>query len=289
MKRLGRILLKIGAVLLLAILAGTAFLYWQARQVPTGRPDYVALGSSFAAGIGLGPRLPGTPLVCLRSANGYPQQLARMRRLSLVDMSCSGATSDHVLAGGQIFLGPQIDAIGPMTGLVTMTAGGNDISYVGDLAIMVARRQSTLGVRAAAIATSAPRIDRARDYDGVRATLIAIVAAVRQRAPRATIILLTYPQILPPRGTCAGLGMSEAEVATMRGVGDRLAAATGAAARQAGARFIDMQALGAAHHACARDPWVNGWDSGSETPFHPTLAGATAMARAIDASLGSRD
>lgn len=124
------------AVIAIGFLLVVAVLFYQARQRPAGNPQYVALGSSFAAGIGLGPRAPGSPLVCMRSTNGYPQQLARMRGLSLVDVTCSGATAKHVLSGGQVFLGPQRDALSPSTELVTMTIGGNDVRYVGDLAMM---------------------------------------------------------------------------------------------------------------------------------------------------------
>ncbi|MDO6414512.1 SGNH/GDSL hydrolase family protein [Sphingomonas sp. BIUV-7] len=272
------------------LLAGgvAALLWWQARRVPIGQADYVALGSSFAAGIGLGPRAPRSPLVCLRTTNGYPQQLARMRGLSLVDVTCSGATSTHVLAGGQIFLGPQIDAITRKTRLVTMTIGGNDIGYVGDLSLAAARRQRSLTGWLARAATRAPRLDRARDYDGVRVRMVAIIRAIRKRAPAATIIVLSYPQILPESGTCERLALAEGDVATMRNVGDRLVAATRAAAMQAGAEFIDLQQLGGAHDACAPDPWVNGWRDAAKTPFHPTLAGATAAAQAIAALLDAR-
>ena len=98
--------------------------------------QYVALGSSFAAGLGLGPRAPGSPFFFMRSINGYPQQLARMVDLSLVDASCSGATTRHVLHGGQFFQPAQIDMLVSTTELVTLTAGGNDVGYIRDLVFL---------------------------------------------------------------------------------------------------------------------------------------------------------
>jgi hypothetical protein len=47
-------------------------LYWQGAQTTDKSGEYVALGSSFAAGIGLGPRVPDSPIQCLRTAGGYP-------------------------------------------------------------------------------------------------------------------------------------------------------------------------------------------------------------------------
>lgn len=56
-----------------------------------------------------------------------------MLNLSLADMTSSGATTTEVLHGGQYLQGAQIDALSENTQLVTLTTGGNDVSYVGDL------------------------------------------------------------------------------------------------------------------------------------------------------------
>jgi hypothetical protein len=47
-----------------------------------------------------------------------------------------------------------------------------------------------------------------------------------------------------------------------------------------------MNALGTAHHACSQTPWVRGWTNASGAPFHPTLAGAEATARAVSEAVG---
>lgn len=280
-----RMLLTILAVLLAAALIFTGFLYWQAQAKPVGNPQYVALGSSFAAGIGLGERVAGSPLVCQRTVNSYPQTLARLTGMSLVDMTCSGATTRHVLEGGQVFLGPQLDGLNSETRLVTITIGGNDISYVGDLTFLAARKGQGLTGRAVRLFGGGPRDAAQRDYDRLSRDLRAMLQQIKQRSPRARIVLVTYPQILPPSGTCANLALGEAEVATMRQVGNELAAITGEAARQEGAILVDMERLGADHHACSAQPWVNGWVNPEGTPFHPTKAGAKAIAKAIQQAL----
>lgn len=272
-----------GFLVLLIIIAvlGMAVLYLQAGRKPEGRPQYVALGSSFAAGIGLGTRIKGAPIVCQRSDSGYPSQLAKLRNLSLVDVSCSGATTTHVLRGGQVFLGPQIDALGPQTELVTLTSGGNDISYVGDLALGAGSRSKSLLGWFMRRSWSGPKTPADRNYDKVHDDLVATVLEIKRRAPLARVIILTYPQILPLEGTCPKLQLPQDEVDAMLTVGDRLAATTRQAAADAGAEVIDMQALGSAHHACSSVPWVNAWVDPEGTQFHPTLAGARAMAQAI--------
>ena len=268
-------------VVVLAVLLGTGLLFYQGRQRPDTGSEYVALGSSFAAGLGLGSRVTGSPIVCQRSVNGYPQQLARLTGLSLTDMSCSGATASHVLRGRQVFLGPQIDALGPGTRLVTLTAGGNDIAYVGDLTAMAYRKRG--GVISFLVGQfwggAKPLADR--KFDQLRANLIATLREARRRAPQARIFVVTYPAIIPPNGTCPGLGINEDDAALMRQVGVRLSEVTREAAQEVGVTVIDMDQLSGGHDTCASAPWVNGAAPKQGAPFHPTLAGARATAELI--------
>ncbi len=67
-----------------------------------------------------------------------------MPDISLGDRTCSGATTTQVLHGGQYFQGPQIDALSNDTQIVTLTTGGKDIFYIGDLTFLAARSK---GVR----------------------------------------------------------------------------------------------------------------------------------------------
>jgi lysophospholipase L1-like esterase len=261
--------------------AGVLILLYQGKQIPTGDPQYVAMGSSFAAGIGLGPRAPGSPIACMRTLNGYPGQLAKLLRLPLVDVSCSAATTRHVLQGGQYFQRPQLDALGPDTTLVTITSGGNDIHYVGDLSLLTAGNARSLTGWLVRFFWSGPLRSEQRDYARVRDDLIESVAQARQRSPQARIVLVTYPAILPPAGTCPRLGISAEQAQEMREVGEQLAAATRAAAGFSGALLVDMQHLGVDHHACSAAPWVNGWLDAQGAQFHPTLLGAQETAAAI--------
>ncbi|HEX7820192.1 MAG TPA: SGNH/GDSL hydrolase family protein [Sphingobium sp.] len=187
---LGRIALYLVALVVAAALLILGVLVYQGRQAPRTNAPYVALGSSFAAGLGLGARSPGSPFVCQRSVNGYPQQLARMTGLTLVDMSCSGATAAHVLRGGQVFLGPQIDAIGPDTQLVTITAGGNDVGYVGDLTAMAFRnRGGVMGFLTGRFWKGArPVADR--PFNQLQDDMIACLREIRRRAPKAQIMVM---------------------------------------------------------------------------------------------------
>ena len=272
--------------IMLSVLAiGIALVFVQGRRAPEGDPVYVAMGSSFAAGIGLGSRVPGSPVLCMRTINSYPQQLARLLAMPIVDVTSSGATTRHVLHGGQYFQRAQIDALGPDTKLVTLTCGGNDISYVGDLSGLAARRTNSLLGWLVRRFWRGPKDPVQRGYAGLNEDIVAVVTEVRRRSPGARIVLVTYPTILPPSGTCDGLGLSEAEAVLMREVGQSLADTTKAAAEQSGALLVDIQQLSAGHHACASAPWVNGWHKPAGTRFHPTLSGASETASAIALAL----
>ena len=278
-------------VLLIIILALSllvvSILFYQGKRPVVANGEYVALGSSFAAGIGLGPRAPGSPLVCQRTLNGYPQKLAALTGLALVDMSCSGTSSRHVLRGGQVFLGPQIDALGPDTKLVTLTVGGNDVSYVGDLTFMALRQRASLSGRLIRRLWKGPKQDAARDFAKLQTDLVEIIAAITKRAPRARIVVVTYPLILPPDRTCPALGIDDKEAALVRSVGERLRLVTIQAAHQAGAIIVDMTLPSADHHACSAEPWTYGAaPAGGGMAFHPTLAGSEATAREIWRALG---
>ncbi len=281
-KRMGMFIIAIIATF---VLICVGILYVQGSKQPDAGAQYVALGSSFAAGLGLGPSAPGSPIVCQRSVNGYPQQLARLTGLTLTDMSCSGATTGHVLRGGQMFLGPQIDALGPATQLVTLTVGGNDVSYVGDLTAMAYSRRGGVSGFLAGLFWKGAKPLKVRKFDQLQSDLLQTLREVRIRAPSARIFMVTYPAILPPTGNCPSLGVDENEAALMKQVGARLAETTGEAARLAEVGLIDMDRHSLGHDACTPVPWVNGAAPAQGAPFHPSLAGARAVASQIKRAL----
>lgn len=273
------------ALVTLSVAAITGFLYWQSREDTARAHDgngaaYVALGSSYAAGMGLGNRAGGSPVQCMRGDGGYPSLVAKALDMPLLDMSCSGSTTEHVLQGGQFFLGPQLAAVGPETRLVTITTGGNDVGYIGDL-MATSGAMGTIGAWFhGAIKPSADR-----PYDRVAANFVEIVVRVRAKAPNAQIVIVNYPPLFPESGTCAALGITDTQLMISRDVERRLAQATKQAARQSGATYVDMATTGAGHDVCAKQPWVNGKTANVGAPFHPNADGAKAVADAIVAAV----
>ena len=109
--------------LLPGFLSAGATVATQGANVPPGS-QYVAMGSSYAAGFFIQPQEPGAG-ACGRSLLDYPHLVAAKLRLSLNDVSCGGAVTANALDTPQGSAPPQIDAVTPNTRLVTMTIGGS--------------------------------------------------------------------------------------------------------------------------------------------------------------------
>lgn len=287
-KRVVRVLGRIALGLTLVASGIALWLVLDARRTPTAEPEYVAMGSSYAAGAGLGQRQPGSPILCSRSNVGYPPRLARSLNLTLVDMTCSGSVTRHVLTGGQFFQDAQIRTLGPNTRLVTLTVGGNDVGFVRDLYLLAARKSDSVTGTLIRQFWSGPQEIDQRNYAKLESELTSLLHTIRTRSPAATVVVATYPTVLPAHGTCPQLRLSNAEAALMRQVESKLATVTRKAARNGGAKIVDMNALGAKHHACSKSPWTKGWGPIAGSPFHPTLAGAQATADAITAAITPR-
>src|SRR5580704_15809927 len=129
---------------------------------------YVALGSSYAAGPGI-PALSGG--VCTRSSHNYPNLVAARLKLSLVDVSCSGATTSNVLTTSQGTNPPQISAVTSDTSLVTFTVGGNDIGYTATAL--------SCGTQGAACTSDPAQL--ASSLATLKASLTSVVSTIRSK------------------------------------------------------------------------------------------------------------
>lgn len=277
-----------GALLGCAVLLGGPA-SGQESTAPTPQARYVALGSSFAAGPGIAGQDPASGR-CTRSSGNYAHQLAERLGLRLVDVSCSGATTAHIL-GPWNELAPQIEAVTADTALVTITMGGNDVGYIGGL-----MAQSCAHNGGPPPGSPYPRCPVAQapgeaQWQGLAASLDRVFAELRRRAPKARIILIDYLAVLPPEGSCAQVPLGEGELAQGRATAARLAEVMAAATRRAGVGLLRASDLSAAHHPCSSQPWANGYPPAGQpltgAPYHPNRAGMTAIADALAGMLGA--
>ncbi len=258
-----------GAVALLALAAAAV----TPARLPPGA-TYVALGSSYAAGARIGAPAPSAPVRCGQTVNNYPRLVAARLHLDLVDASCGGATTEHLLHAWDE-LPAQLDHLTPATRLVTVTIGGNDVHLVGDLA----RAECEPARDGEAARCGRPPAPTAAEWTRLERNLAAVARAVRRRAPRARLVFVDYLDMLPAR-PCASIPYDAAALERARATVRRLARLTAAAARRERATLLRAGALSRGHDSCSAEPYAVG-RSDTGASWHPTAAGHAAIAAAL--------
>ncbi|WP_422755821.1 SGNH/GDSL hydrolase family protein [Micromonospora sp. WMMD708] len=285
------------AARMLALAAATAGVLAAAAPasaaVPTGR--YVALGDSYTSG----PLIPTqVDLNCLRSNRNYPSLVAASAGSSpLVDVSCSGATTDDIRYGGNGSLGrplpPQLDAVTADTTLVTVQIGGNDIGFssiISDCA--QASFSSPLGSPCKSLYTAGGTDQLQARIAATAPKVAAVLQAVRRAAPGARIVVLGYPAIVPDSGYgCWPLvPIAYQDVPYLRGVAKSLNAMLAGAAVANDAVYADVYTPSIGRDTCKSSGtrWVEGLvPENAAAPFHPNARGEQGMATAVLATLGN--
>jgi len=248
--------------------------------------SYVALGDSYTAA----PFVPLTDVAsgCYRSSNNYPRLLAAALHVDeLDDRSCSGAQTQDLPQSQRTSFGatvpPQFAALTEATDLVTVGIGANNYGLYARLATACRR------------STKICALHDQRDHlnwivDQLRPALSSTLEQVEALAPNARVLLVGYPRLLPPRGTCARLPrMRSEDRATFRAINLRLHVEMRAAAEDADVEFVDFYAASYRHHVCSQDPWIQGRIGSSRVgaALHPLAAGQSALARQIEQTLRS--
>ena len=243
-----------------------------------------ALGSSFAAGPGIPPVV---DRAARRSGANYPHLLAERLGGQLVDLTVSGATTATILTDRQRVgvrtLPPQLDGLPADADLVTITAGGNDLGYLG--AMISAALATTFDSRALTIPLGGLFRDRIpvpteEDVARTASGLSRVVAAVRTRAPGARILLVEYLTLIAPYTEPAdGIPFSRQQLDAFATI---QAALTDAYSR-VDAELVPIGALSRDHALGSIEPWVNRFaglrNLGSS--FHPNAEGMRAVADEI--------
>jgi len=247
-----------------------------------------SLGSSFAAGPGI---RPVENRMAMRSARNYPHLLAERLGARLTDLTVSGATTATILRTPQRVLGlgfpPQVSGVSADVDLVTVTAGGNDVNYLGSvLRAAYAGRLSEgfftrrLGRRLGR--GGVPRLQEAV-VDGAAEGLASVVRAARICAPHARVLLVGYLTVLEPdaRFTPDTPFAPETRDALLA-IADGLTEAFTQAGAVTGAELVDVAQRSRGHGLGSGHPWIRGFAPfHPAASFHPNLTGMQAVADAI--------
>ena len=238
------------------------------------------MGDSYTAGGPIGV-LQEQGFFCQRSSRNYPSLVASTLDLPLIDVSCGGATSDGLresVRGAPA----QIDAIKPKTRIVTVGVGGNDFGLYSSLLLTCPDVSKPGG-------PGAPCRDRmgteiAALVPAIGDKVAAALSAVTRKAPKAEVLLVGYPRLMPSSGTCDQAPYTRGDVAWIASLESDLAASLAAAARGQDVTFVPMYARSKGHDVCSGDAaWVNGQNppDGDGLTLHPNAAGEKAIAGAV--------
>lgn len=255
-----------------------------------GLVSYVALGDSYTAGPGIPNQIPDAG-GCGRSDHNYPHLVAAALTVGrFTDASCGSATTEDMagqqpLPGG-LTNGPQLDALDAGVDLVTLGIGGNDIGF-GEIIVTCALRSLVLPITA----PCRDHYNRNGDELGTRIVatapkVAAVLAAIRERAPAARVLVVGYPVILPAEGPgCWPLmPIAIGDVAWLRTVQGGLNAMLAEEATRAGATFVDTYTSSAGHDVCRLpgSKWVEGFvPTAPASPVHPNSLGMANTAEQV--------
>lgn len=212
---------------------------------------YVALGDSYSAASGVLPPDPTAPLQCLRSTRNYPHVIAARTGARLTDVTCGAAETGDFFREQYPGVAPQLDALRKRTQLVTMTIGGNDNNtFIGAILSCGVAGLSTLGKGSPCKDQYGQSFERAVRQVTYPA-LVKTLRAVHRRAPRATVAILGYPWILPPKGGCFGkMPVARGDVPYLRSLQATLNNAVRRAAKATRSIYVNLGRVSEGHDAC---------------------------------------
>ena len=266
-----------------------------AYTAPSG--PVVALGDSYTAGALLPLDSRATLPGCLRSTRAYPALVAHALRVPLREAACASAGVKEMTGAQRTYLGTylgtnpaQLTALAPDDRLVLLTLGGDDMGFLNVLKECV-KLSFTRPWGSPCEAHYAPggHDQLAAGVTAETPKMASVLAAIEARAPRARIVVVGYPAMFPQSGGCwPAVPITNGDVAYLRGIEVKVNAMLAAAAKAAGATFVNTYAPTTGHDFCTpesvRD--VEGLVPGSlALPFHPNARGQQAMANAVLAAI----
>ncbi|WP_035804816.1 SGNH/GDSL hydrolase family protein [Kitasatospora mediocidica] len=247
--------------LLAALAAVPLLLLTAATPAPAAATGYVALGDSYAAGVAAGAYDPASG-DCHRSTRAYPALLAAQAGSApFLDLACNGATSEDVLTN-------QVPSIPAGTGLVTLTAGGNDLGFAD--AVIACLQPFTTDAKCYQALDHSAQVAR----DDLPGRVDRLLDGIGRAAPGARVVVTGYPDLLHTGTTCF-VG-TDARRKRFDALTDQVDALLQQRAQAHGDRFADPRGSFADHEICAAHgtEWITRivltplWES-----FHPTAEG----------------
>jgi lysophospholipase L1-like esterase len=236
---------------------GGVLLSWAVPAIAAASPSYVALGDSYASGVGTRVYYnDGTN--CQRSPDAYGPKISAARGYALTFEACSGAKTTDVNNN-------QLGPLSSSTNLVTITIGGNDAGF------------STVIVDCAAwYFPCQSAIDNANSFikNQLPALLDTTYNDIRSRAPGAHVVVLGYPHLFTSDGrTCNFNALTSSHEQELNQTADLLDGVISGRASAHGFTYVDPRNAFLPHEVCSSSEWLNGQSSPLSESYHPNISG----------------
>ncbi|GCD96879.1 SGNH/GDSL hydrolase family protein [Embleya hyalina] len=264
-------------------------------RVPvTAKTSYVALGDSYAAGVKISPIVADAPAGCSRSQVNYAHLVAQRKGIvDFVDVTCSGATTVDMAAPQKVAGSPppQLDALRSDTGLVTLGVGGNDFGFTEVLRTCGEKALSLSLTPCKDFYTADGRDELARRIEEIGPRIAGTLDAIKRRAPKARVLVVSYPSILPESGFgCPTQApFAPGDLGYLRTLVPGINEVLAERAQAAGVEYVNLYTPSLGHDVCQSDDtkWVEGArPAAGAAPVHPNVRGHQSAAETILAHLG---
>lgn len=220
--------------------------------------NYVALGDSYASGLGAGSYSGGS---CDRSANAAAQLWANAHApASFSFVACSGATTADVINN-------QISALSSSTNLVSVIIGGNDVGFASVMETCVLGSDSTC--------VNAINNAEAQARSQLPGNLNTLFNDISARAPNARVVVMGYPEFYDLSRSSGCIGLSTTKRTAIDGGADVLdSVISSAVSGHPNFVYSEVRSSFSGHEICDSSSylisvdWFNLGDS-----YHPNAAG----------------
>ncbi|MFH7335426.1 SGNH/GDSL hydrolase family protein [Streptomyces sp. KHY 26] len=247
----------VGFVAPLLLALGLGFTQAASAQAASNSGGYVALGDSYASGVGSGSYISSSGS-CDRStkAAAYLWNAAHSPA-SFAFNACSGATTDDVMAN-------QLGSLDSSTSLVSISIGGNDAGFANVMQTCVLYSDSTC----------LSAISSAESYitSTLPGKLDTVYNAIHSKAPNARVVVVGYPRFYLLGQTC--LGLSDTKRSAINDAADILDNTIQTRVSAHGFVFGDVRTPFSTHEICSGSSWLHStnWLDLTES-YHPTADG----------------
>ena len=241
------------------------------QPASAGPGEYVAMGDSYAAGVGTRQYDSGSG-DCRRSPHAYAPIDAARIGATLTFVACSGARVSDVVRS-------QLGALDVGTSLVTVQVGGNDAGFSDVLT------ECALPWWASDCAGA---VAEARDIitDLLPGRLDRLYNQISARAPSAEVVVVGYPRLFNGEDCNAGTFFSPGDERLLNEGADLLNATISNVADSHGFAYVDPTAAFVGHAVCGDPEWINGLSNPVRESYHPNRNGQLAYADLVDDDLG---